>query len=302
MVAALMRCGMITGNFGTRTRFPAMPIRHRTSVISASVFILLTLLVLAQFFLAYRDDFLSVTQMRSRGTNQGLPLVWHFAIWSDLVLISPLAGYLVHRYREVWRLHWIVTAFVMSLCVAILLHYLYTRTSMPEAHTRDHELTAAGYVHLVYMTIAFCVFLQFLLFTPNVSHGILAAVSVLLLLHVFVGTHMVLGIFNLYFPQDWYPGQPLKSFIGWLMLACLAAGLLWRDYYEIDRIERWPGIEAYPARHPFWQKATALFEFWSLQKFDTAERFLKGLDYIASYVGVSAFTTVFVAKVSSRRN
>jgi hypothetical protein len=260
------------------------------------LFVFLTMLVLAQALLAYKDQFLTVTQMHSRGVEHGLPFVWHFAMWSDLLLITPLAAYIISRYQKQWRICWLIGSVVIGFSVSAGLHYLYTFSAIPEAHIQNHELTPAGFVHFVYMAITFAVFFLFFV-TPNPTHKMLAVVSVLLLLHIFVGTHMLLGILSRYIPQDWYSGDPLKSIAGWATIASAAVGLLWRNIYEIDRLENWIKIEAYPSKHSWLKKVIAAFEFWSLQRFDTAERFLKALDYIASYVGVSAFTTVFVAKV-----
>jgi hypothetical protein len=257
------------------------------------VFILLEALVLAQTWFAYEDNFLTVAQMQHRGIHHGLPFAWHFAMWSDLLLVSPLAAYIVDRYGPAWRFPHVVLSLVLAIATSALLHWTYTWSPSPEAHMQDHRLTKAGMVHAAYMAAAFAIFMQFFLFTPHVTRKPLAAISFLLVLHVLIGTHMALGILALYVPQAWYPGQPLKSLAGWATLAGLAGALAWRNYREID----WDALEALPTRHTLGKKAIIVFEYWTLHRFDTTERYLKALDYLASYVGVSAFTSVFVAKV-----
>jgi|GEM_PF-4187412 len=49
--------------------------------------------------------------------------------------------------------------------------------------------------------------------------------------------------------------------------------------------------------HRIAQWAIAIVEFWTLQKVDTTEKYLRTLDYIASYVGFGWFLGVFMAKV-----
>jgi hypothetical protein len=49
--------------------------------------------------------------------------------------------------------------------------------------------------------------------------------------------------------------------------------------------------------HPIAQWIIAIVEFWTLQKVDTTEKYLRTLDYIASYVGFGWFLGVFMAKV-----
>jgi hypothetical protein len=63
--------------------------------------------------------------------------------------------------------------------------------------------------------------------------------------------------------------------------------------YPVD----WEGLAAPEQRFPILRRFADVFEFWTLNRFDTTERFLKSLDYIASYVGFSAFLALFVAKL-----
>lgn len=274
------------------------PEKHSSSAVFVVAFICLESLVLIQAFLAYEDRFLTVSQMRQRGIDQGLPFAWHFAMWSDLVIISPLAAYLIGQYHRRWSLPSMLASLAIGLVSSGFLHWLYSHSGMPEAHVQNHALTAAGMVHAIYMCIAFSVFLQFFLFTQDVAPRVLGVVSVLLLIHVFIGTHMVLGILNIAFPQDWYPGQPLRSILGWATIVALAAGVLWRNRRDI--VSREVNItEGYErvVSHPIARGATALVEFWTLQKLNTTENYLKTLDYIASYFGFGWFLSVFTAKV-----
>jgi hypothetical protein len=236
---------------------------------TVAAFISLESLVVFQAFAAYQDHFFTVAQMRQRSVGQGLPFIWHFGMWGDFFVISPLAAYVIGRYFVRWRLHWILASLVIGFVTAGLLSWLYTRSTMPEAHIQNHNLTAAGWAHLFYMTIAVAVFIQFLFFSGDVSVPLLRFVSVLLFAHVFFGTHMALGIIKLIYPLDWYPAQPLKSPFGWITLWTVGFGLAWRNF----------GLRRalYPAN----------------QRARTAEEHLRFLDYLCNIVTIWYFIPRF---------
>jgi len=194
-----------------------------------AAFVFLEALVALQAWLAYRDHFLTVSQMQGRGVNLGLPFAWHFGMWGDLFIISPLAAYVMGRFSSTWRLRWILLSLALGIAAAIAMSWSYTLPDIQEAHVQSHRLTPAGAVHLVYMALALAVFTQFLFFTENVSSRLLRVASVLLVVHVFLGTHMALGLLQFVIPLDWYPAQPLKSIIGWSIIAAVAGGLIWRN-------------------------------------------------------------------------
>jgi hypothetical protein len=206
-------------------------------VTTAVALVSLECLVAVQALLAYRDHFLTLTQMRHRGIDHGLPFVWHFAMWGDLLIVSPLAAYLVGRYFHQWRVRWMLLSLAIGFAFAGLLSWLYTFSGMPEAHIQNHRLTAAGVGHLIYMGITLSVFLQFFIFTQETPIWLLRLVSVLLLFHVFIGNHMALGLLDAVSKFDWYPGQPLKSFFGWATIAAVAVALFWRNFDVVVTFE-----------------------------------------------------------------
>ena len=253
-----------------------MPIRtdrnNSTSSFAASpaiiAFILLECVVLLQAFLAYQDHFLTVAQMRERGISQGLPFIWHFGMWGDFLIISPLAAYVIGLHSDRWRLSRILISLVVGFILAAIFSWLYTLSDMPEAHIQNHHLTAAGNAHLVYTAIALTVFIQFLFFSGDVSAPLLRVVSVLLFMHVFLGTHMALGIAKLKYPLDWYPAQPLESKFGWITLGAVAIGLAWRNF----------GL-----RRVLWHVN---------QRVGTSEEYLKFLNYLCKNVTIWFFITM----------
>jgi hypothetical protein len=221
-----------------------------------------------QAFFAYHDHFFTVAQMRERGIDQGLPFVWHFGMWGDCFIVSPLAAYVIGQYSDRWRLRGILISLAFGFMLALIFSWLYTLSDVPEAHVQNHHLTAAGKVHLFYMAIALAVFIQFFLFSGNVSVSFLRIASVLLFIHVFLGTHMALGIIKLKFMLNWYPAQPLESRFGWITLWAVGFGLTWRNF----------GLRA--ALYPINQRAR------------TSEEYLKFLDYLCKNITIWYFVTM----------
>lgn len=247
-------------------------------------FIVLECLVAVQALLAYQDRFLTVAQMQQRGVAQGLPFAWHFAMWSDLTIISPLAAYLVGRYCRSWTPLRMLTSLGIGLGASIALHVLYLSSGLPEAHVQNHALTPAGWVHAIYMSVATALFVQFLFFTEDVAQSILGIVSILLLIHVFIGNHMLLGLINLIAPHDWYPAQPLRSLAGWGTVAVVALGLALRYFANFSKATGYVLIEM----------AFVAFEFLTGDNPRTTEGYLKFLDYVC---GIALASTYFIKKV-----
>jgi hypothetical protein len=194
-----------------------------------AVLIFFEALVALQVWFAYRDHFLTVSQMQGRGVALGLPFAWHFGMWGDVFIISPLAAYAVGRFSSSWRLRWVLLSLALGMVTAIALGWSYTLPDFQEAHVQSHRLTLAGTIHLVYMGFALAVFAQFVFFTEGVPSRLLQIASVLLVAHVFLGTHMALGLLRLAMPLDWYPAQPLQSAVGWSIIVAVAGGLVWRN-------------------------------------------------------------------------
>jgi len=200
--------------------------RYSRSV-AAGTLVCLEGLVVLQGWLAYSDQFLTVSQMQARGVAQGLPFVWHFGMWGDLLVISPIAAYIAGRYAMSWRLRNTLISIAVGLLAAILLSWLFTRSDVPEAHVQNHQLTLTGLTHGFYMAIAFAVFTQFFIFTRNISDLLLRLVSAFLLIHVFIGTHMILGILKEAHWINWYPGQPLESKTGYRRVLPNVVNCMW---------------------------------------------------------------------------
>jgi len=182
-------------------------------------FVLFECLVAIQAFLAYSNHSLTLAQMQQHDhAAHGLPFVWHFGMWGDGIIVSSVAAYLVGRHLAEWRLHCMLVSLVSGFLSAIGFTSIL------------HRWTPAGFEHLLYMGIVLSVFIQFFFFTENIAARELRIVSGLLLIHIFLGTQMALGIVKVVAPLDWYPIQPLKNPLGWLTFVSVILALAWRNF------------------------------------------------------------------------
>jgi hypothetical protein len=193
------------------------------------VFVFLESLVVIQALLAWKDHIFTLSQMRQAGINQGLPFVWHFAMWGDLIIISGLAAYIIGRYSFTWSGRKVLVSLILGFAITTILSWTYTLSDMFETHVQNHHLTNVGIIHFFYMAFTLAVFIQFFMFTKRISIRLMRTTSLLLIIHVFIGTQMLLGIINAITPLDWYPAKPLRSIQGWLIFVSIVLSFLIRN-------------------------------------------------------------------------
>lgn len=163
-----------------------------------------------QVIAATFDKMLTPRQMIASGTPQGLPFAAHGGMWGDIILTAWLA-YLTAQYAHEWTWYAVSLATVIGGAGSAAMHHLYRQGTVPEAHVRNHELTPAGYLHFLYMWGALAILVLFYLFTPGPSARLMWLTTWLLIAHVALGNHFVLGLIA----PKWYPGRPLSSIQGW---------------------------------------------------------------------------------------
>ena len=197
-----------------------------------AVVTLLTLESLVGFeaLLAYRDRFLTAAQMTSKGVNHGLPFVWHFGTWGDIIIISPLVAVAIGMFWTDWPIRSLALSFFAGSIVAILLNWSYTWFGGSDAFVQQHNLTPSGYVHFIYMSLCLFILIQLFLFTPNVSPAFLRISGILVVTHVFLGTHMAFGIIQKYVSFAWYSDFPLQSANGWTIVGAVSVMVFIRAF------------------------------------------------------------------------
>jgi hypothetical protein len=115
-----------------------------------AVFIFIEALVALQTWLAYQDHFLTVSKMQGRGVNFGLPFAYHFGMWGDIFIVSPLVAYVTGRYSSRWRLHRMLLSLALGIAAVVAMSRSYTLPDFQEAHAQGHRLTPAGIASRVY--------------------------------------------------------------------------------------------------------------------------------------------------------
>jgi hypothetical protein len=190
-------------------------------------------LVITGLILATMDDFATVDSMKKNGFPKGLPIICHGGMWGDLFIISSVMGLITYFCK--WSpVEWMVSA-VFAYVASSLLHRMYAKTTIPEAHAHGGNLTAAGKVHMTYMFLAFTVIGLFYFRTPEeISQTFIILVSVALFVHVFLGTHLVLGMVDRYAHFDWVAKDYLCDENAWITVVFVGIFLCGRCLVVVE--------------------------------------------------------------------
>lgn len=193
-------------------------------------FVVLQILVLLQYKLAEWDHFRTVEQMQRGGTKQGLPIEYHYGISGDWYYLSLLIAVIVALYWATWSWQDISKVLGLAVLITAVLSIVWLLPETPEAHVQNHRPTLAGIVHGIYMIPVVMALLLLYFFTPQPNPTLLIVVGVVLVVHIFIGQHMLLGLMKAGNGAEyaWYPDQPLKNWLGWFFLVALATALYWR--------------------------------------------------------------------------
>ncbi|MBI2410162.1 hypothetical protein HYV30_03950 [Candidatus Kaiserbacteria bacterium] len=183
---------------------------YQAITVFACVAAVFELTVVVQGTFAWLDGYFWPSQMPTR---HGLPFAAHGGMWGDLVLSLLFAGMVTYAYMNGgWSLWAVVLAAALGYLGSHLMHETYKGSAILEAHVRHGKLTEVGWVHEAYMAAALAIILLYYFASPYTIWMWL--VSAVLVVHVFVGNHMVLGMIA----PKWYPGRPLASVQGWVAI------------------------------------------------------------------------------------
>ncbi len=143
-------------------------------------------LVFLQALFSFWDGFFSATQMSRKG-HHGYSFLQHGGMWCDVIIITPLVAYLVGKYQFAYLSPLSITIAIVALVVwTALAVFVFTPAGkiMPEAHTHDGYVTEAGWILVVYATLASWVIVMWYvsgLETPPISENDVAIVSFVLI-------------------------------------------------------------------------------------------------------------------------
>lgn len=187
-------------------------------------------LTLFQGVMAYCNGMFSPTQMKARGIAKGLPWIAHAgASWGDLMIVTPICIAAFAAYGNDWaKYDW---PLIIAWVVNALLHFTWSRNTQPDCLGWNDHLTAAGWVHAIYMGIALTIVLRLYFVTPHPSPAFLIIATALLSVHVFIGNHKILDLWS---PEWW--GRTFKGDLqGWFVIVGVTGGLVWRTCVVLSR-------------------------------------------------------------------
>lgn len=163
--------------------------------------------VLMEGCLAYRNGMLTPAQMSAKYPDwRGLPFIAHGGMWGDIFIISPLVGLIVGMYGGSWTLVQIVTMLGIGVALSGVMHWTYIQTPFPDSLAWKGEgITAAGWLHVIYMGVAFAIIGLLYFCTPSPNLPLVLLTGLLLGVHVVVGTHVLLGALNECVQTEWCP-------------------------------------------------------------------------------------------------
>jgi hypothetical protein len=190
-------------------------------------FLCFTVPVIAQAYEAWRDGFLTPSQMQAAGVARGLPFVAHGAMWWDATFFAAIMATILTRYARGWRRWQWAAALVAGLAVSAAMHWaVYVKGPLPGLHAHDGSVTMAGMIHVFYMALAIAVLLLFYVGTERPNPTFVKWVSALLIAHIIIGTHVLLNIWTKFAHPSWYPEGPIVDLPGFWTIAG-GAMLVW---------------------------------------------------------------------------
>lgn len=89
-------------------------------------FMLMAGMVVAEGVLAYRHGMFTAEQLLQR-RKDGMPFSWDGAMWSDLLLVTPVVTALVAAYGEQWSLRYVWPYALGVLGINLVTHYFWTK-------------------------------------------------------------------------------------------------------------------------------------------------------------------------------
>lgn len=156
------------------------------------MFAILEAMVVLQGVFAYLDRSFWYGQMVRRwGSKKCLPISRHGGIWGDLIILSALAAFLMAESAAHWPSRSAAYAVLIGFAASWGMHQVYRKISWPEAHVRGGFLTGAGWVHFLYMASVISIFVLYYVSAPYSSTMLWA--SVIIVVHVAIGNHVLLG-------------------------------------------------------------------------------------------------------------
>ena len=128
-------------------------------------------LIIAGMVVAAMEGNFTAGQQRRRGITVGLPVTWHAALWSDIILL-PWAIAAMASYATAWSDAQMVWMLVGSTIATFLMHVWWSHNATGQECILSRDgITWCGVFHVVYMAFVLMLALLFFLYTPTDAEG-----------------------------------------------------------------------------------------------------------------------------------
>jgi hypothetical protein len=162
-----------------------------------------------QIVAAYVDGWGASWQLKKRGVV-GMSICQHGSIWGDVFLWWIMAT-IWHRYPIHWNNPWIVST---SIGIGIVVTAAMMRLWKQGNQMEPHQQTSAGIPLAIQLGVSVGILWEFFVFTKGASSDFSLLVCVLMLVYVFLSTHIILGACN----PELFPINPAKNPHTWQVL------------------------------------------------------------------------------------
>lgn len=139
---------------------------------------------------AWEGNFSRPQMRRHRGYGvEVFSFCQHWGMWSDLTILSVALGIMTKSsYTKQWHLIDVVGMLIISAVVTVAMHVIWAKQTKHYEHILgpDGSFTAAGLLHVLYMTSAHAAILLFLFATTNVTKADEVAVFIMLATHLLI--------------------------------------------------------------------------------------------------------------------
>ncbi|PLX25521.1 hypothetical protein C0580_02255 [Candidatus Parcubacteria bacterium] len=152
----------------------------------------------SMFVASYLRGDLTMSQIHRRHYGQKHSGISHLGVWSDILILPWMCG-IIWTYYDQWANYWPAT--LVALFANHLMHSLWLANGPADHNIRvsqtivaestvnhEYRLTKAGWIHYFYMLAVMILIIQFYFNTEHINPLHLGLVSVILGLHITLGT------------------------------------------------------------------------------------------------------------------
>jgi hypothetical protein len=155
-------------------------------------------------------------------------------MWSDATVFAAVMATILISYANQWTPWQWVGALSIGLVASALMHWgIYAKGSLPEAHVRNGAVTSTGLVHFLYMAISLGILGLFYVCTKGLTPTYLFGVSLFLVLHMIIGSHLILKAWANATHPSWYPIQPVIDLTAGITIVGVAVVLSGASWWAV---------------------------------------------------------------------